>query len=192
MAERLDPKTLVTNVVTDAKALVTDNIALAKAEAPALAKDAGVGGGMFGAAGYLGANAVSLLFMAGGFGFALLLAHLAGWGPLASLALGFVLMALILLVIAGILAMMGKKKIAAAKQKAAHLQTVNEAKTSVESLKRSVRTGIAEVDADVRDRKGLAEAKRAAKDLHEAAVVRTTPATAPTVGGHGATEAPKA
>ena len=88
ITERMDPKTLVNNIVVDTKSAAQDTVALAKAEIQPAAKAAGTAGGMFGAAGYLGANAASLLFMAGGFGFGLLFQHLFGWGPLAATALG--------------------------------------------------------------------------------------------------------
>ena len=111
ITERMDPKTLVNNIVVDTKSAAQDTVALAKAEIQPAAKAAGTAGGMFGAAGYLGASAASLLFMAGGFGFGLLFQHLFSWGPLAATALGFVSMALILLILAGILALVGKGKL---------------------------------------------------------------------------------
>jgi len=188
MAERHNPKTLVDNLVVDTRSVVQDNIALAKAEVVPAAKAAGVGGGMFGAAGYLAANAASLLFLAGGLGFALLYSHLAGWGPLASTALGFVTMAVLLLVLAGILAMMGKGKL---KKVKAPEETLKEAKQTVATLKQSLARGVDEVNADIRDRKGLAAAKRAAKDLDETTVrpaaAPVRPAAAPARAGSGAT-----
>ncbi|MEL4503628.1 phage holin family protein [Luteococcus sp. H138] len=162
MAERQNPMTVVNNLVTDTKAVVLDNLALAKAEVTPSAKAAGVGGGMFGAAGYLAANAASLLFLAGGFGFAKLFSGLLNWGPLPSIALGFVAMALVLLLLAGILAMIGKSKM---KQVKPPEQAIKEAKVTAETVKQSLASGVNEVNANVRDRHGLVVAKRAAKDL---------------------------
>ncbi|MEL4358320.1 MULTISPECIES: phage holin family protein [unclassified Luteococcus] len=164
MAERQDPKTFVNNLVIDTKALLTDNIALAKAEVTPSAKAAGVGGGMFGAAGYLAANAASLLFLAGGFGFAKLFASLLDWSAIPAIALGFVTMAVVLLLLAGILALIGKSKM---KQVKPPEKAIKEAKATVATVKQSLTTGIDEVNANTRDRKGLAVAKRAAKDLDE-------------------------
>ena len=164
MAERQDPKTLVNNVVVDAKALVKDNMALAKAELIPSAKNAGIGGGMFGAAGYLALNGVSLLFMAGGAGLGVLLAKQTEWGMTASVALGFVLMAVILFLLAGILALVGKSKI---KKVGPPQQTIAEVKTSVASVKQSLTSGVNQVETDIRDRKGLVQVRRAAKDLDE-------------------------
>lgn len=162
MAEQQNPKTFVDNLKVDTKSVVMDNIALAKAEVTPAAKAAGIGGGMFGAAGYLAANAASLLFLAGGVGFALWFSHLFGWGPLASVALGFVAMAIVLLILAGILALIGKGQLKKVKAPEA---TIQEAKVTAATLKQSLNRGINEVEANVRDRKGLASAKRAAKDV---------------------------
>lgn len=161
MAERQNPKTFVNNLVVDTKSAVNDNIALAKAEVAPAAKAAGVGGGMFGAAGYLGANAASLLFLAGGLGFGVLYSHLLDWGVMAATALGFVTMAVILLILAGILALVGKKKL---KDVQPPKQAIAEAKTTVETVKRSLTNGVNQVEADIRDRKGLSSARRAAKE----------------------------
>lgn len=185
ITERMDPKTLVNNIVVDTKSAAQDTVALAKAEIQPAAKAAGTAGGMFGAAGYLGANAASLLFMAGGFGFGLLFQHLFSWGPLAATALGFVAMALILLILAGILALVGKGKL---KDVKAPKSAITEAKKTVETFKGSLQRGVNSVDADVRDRKGLAQVKKAAKDVEE-----TRPsATAPVAPRYAATEAPAA
>lgn len=161
MAERQNPKTFVNNLVVDTKSAVNDNIALAKAEIAPAAKAAGVGGGMFGAAGYLGANAASLLFLAGGLGFGLLYSHLFGWGVLAASALGFVTVAVVLLILAGILALIGKKKL---KDVQPPKQAIAEAKTTIDTVKRSLTNGVNQVEADIRDRKDLSSARRAAKD----------------------------
>lgn len=179
MAERSNPKTFVNNLVIDTKSLVQDNIALAKAEVVPSAKAAGVGGGMFGAAGYLAANAASLLFLAGGLGFAKLFAGLLDWSAIPAIALGFVAMAIVLLLLAGILALVGKSKM---KQVQPPKETIKEAKLTVASVKQSLNRGLNEVDAEVRDRKGLAVAKRAAKDLDETSTYQAS-------SSHGATRA---
>ncbi|GAA1391914.1 phage holin family protein [Luteococcus peritonei] len=185
--ERMDPKTLVNNIVVDTKSAAQDTVALAKAEIQPSAKAAGTAGGMFGGAGYLGANAASLLFLAGGLGFGLLFSHLFGWGPIAASALGLVAMALVLLIIAGIMALIGKGKLKDVKPPKA---AITEAKKTVETLKGSLQRGVNSVDADVRDRKGLAQVKKAAKDVDEAGLSATTPAAprhAATGTGTGAT-----
>lgn len=177
MAERQDPKTVVNNLVTDTKALVMDNIALAKAEVTPSAKAAGVGGGMFGAAGYLAANAASLFFLAGGFGFAKLFASLLDWSAIPAIALGFVAMAIVLLILAGILALIGKSQL---KQVKPPEQAIKEAKVTVATVKQSLASGIDEVNANVRDRKGLVVAKRAAKDLDETSAYQASSSTGAT------------
>ena len=111
--------------------------------------------------------------------------HLFGWGPLAATALGFVAMALILLILAGILALVGKGKL---KDVKAPKSAITEAKKTVETFKGSLQRGVNSVDADVRDRKGLAQVKKAAKDVEETRLS----ATAPVAPRYAATEAPAA
>lgn len=129
---------IIDKLKKDAPALIKDNLALARSELQPAAKHAGVGGGMFGGAGYVGLNALSLLFMAGGFGFGLLFASLWSWGPLLSACVGFVAMALVLLIIAGILALLGKGEIDKVEPPKA---TIAEAKATKDALAASIRRG---------------------------------------------------
>lgn len=119
---------LVKNITDDVKVLVRGEVELAKSELSASAKNAGAGAGMFGAAGYLALNAVSLLFLAGALALAMLV----------PLPLGFVLMAVILLVIAGILALIGKSRI---KKVKGPEETVSEAKATGDAVKTAVDRG---------------------------------------------------
>ena len=52
-AQRINPKQLVDNIKGDAQVITRDIPKLAQAEIKPAAKAAGIGGGMFGAAGYL-------------------------------------------------------------------------------------------------------------------------------------------
>ena len=97
-------------------------------------------------------------------GLGVLLAKQTEWGMTASVALGFVLMAVILFLLAGILALVGKSKI---KKVGPPKQTIAEVKTSVASVKQSLTSGVNQVETDIRDRKGLVQVRRAAKDLDE-------------------------
>ncbi len=150
---------IVKSITDDVLVLVRGEVELAKAELVPSAKKAGIGAGMLGAAGYLAINGLLLLFMAGALGIASLIlkltqasapgtsaASVTGW-----VALGFVIMAVILFIIAGILALLGR---AALKKIKGPDQTVSEAKTSVESVKHAVNRGNAaaktpEIDAIV-------------------------------------------
>lgn len=161
-AERLNPKQLVDNIKGDAQVITRDLPKLAQAEIKPSAKAAGVGGGMFGAAGYLGANAASLLFLAASGALGAWFVHLFDWGYLAAAALGATVVALVLLAIAGILAMLGKKQLQKVQPPK---QTIAEAKATAESLKNSLSRGVQQVNTDARDRKAVAEVKKEAKDL---------------------------
>lgn len=187
MIERQDPKTLVKNLQVDAKALATDNVALAKAEITPMAKNAGIGGGMFGAAGYFGINALSLIWMGCGLALGAVLVATGHFGLLMGTALGFFIMAVVLLVIAGVLALVGKSKISKLGKPE---KTIAEAQKTVEAVKTSAKRGVDEVNAFVRDRKGLAADKKAAKDLDTTVAPARAAGTVPTVtNGSGAHEA---
>lgn len=162
MSERVNLGQVVTNIKNDGTRMANDLVALAKAEVKPMAKQAGIGGGAFGAAGYLGANAASLLFIAGSFAFSLIFNKSLHWTVIPSLVLGFVCMAVVLLLLAGILALVGKSAIS---KVGPPKQTIAEAKQSVETLKLSIERGKDSVTANQLARTGLAQSKKAAKDL---------------------------
>ena len=89
---------IIKNITDDVKLLVQDQMELAKAELVPAAKNGGTGAGLFGAAGYFGISATILLYFAAAFG--LVAAGLAPW-------LAFLIVAGVLLLIAGILAGIG-------------------------------------------------------------------------------------
>lgn len=129
---------IVKLISDDVKAIVQGEIALAKAELVPSAKNAGIGAGMFGAAGYFALNGVSLLFIAGALGFGAI------WAPTGWIALGFVLMALVVFVIAGILALVGKGRVSKVKgperTKAHAVATVDQVKGAVARANASAKT----------------------------------------------------
>jgi nitrate/nitrite transporter NarK len=94
---------LVADTTREVSELLRYEVALAKAELAEDAKRAGVGAGMFGGAGFLGAIAFVLLCVAAAFG----LNEGAGW----PLWLSFLVVAVVLLVIAGVLALVGRKSV---------------------------------------------------------------------------------
>lgn len=126
MAEVSD---LVKNITDDVKVLVQGEMELAKAELSSSAKNAGLGAGLFGAAGYLAINALSLLFIAGALAIAV-------W--LDSWWLGFVIVAGALLVVAAILALIGKSRVSKVK---APERSINEAKASADAVKQAIARG---------------------------------------------------
>lgn len=158
---------IIASLKTDGTRMLEDNVALAKAEIQPMAKHGGIGAGMFGGAGYLGACAAALLFMAGGFGFAQLWDSLVeGFGTLTSLALGFVTMSLVLLILAAVLALLGKKEVSKVH---APEQTIAEAKASIAALGESVKRGQQSVKVNALDRVGLKQDKKAVAEYEKAA-----------------------
>ena len=59
---------IIQGITDDAKLLVSDTVELAKTEIIPSAKNAGIGAGLFGAAGYFGINALTLLYIAAALG----------------------------------------------------------------------------------------------------------------------------
>jgi Flp pilus assembly protein TadB len=93
---------LVADATRDISSIVRSELALAKAEIRADAKKAGLGAGMFTAAGILAFLALILLLIAAAYG--LVAAGLAPW-------LAFLILACVLLVIGAILVLVGKRSI---------------------------------------------------------------------------------
>ena len=101
MAEERTLGQLVAQASDDLSGIVRAEIALAKAELRGDVKNAALGGGLFGAAGYLGLLASILLVIAAAYG--LVAAGLSPW-------LAFLIVAVVLLVLAGLLALVGKSR----------------------------------------------------------------------------------
>lgn len=101
------PERTIGQLVNDAKRDITDlvrfEVALAKAELTDDAKNAGIGAGMFGGAGFLGAIAFVLLCIAAAYG----LHEGAGW----PLWLSYLVVAAVLLLLAGVMALIGKTRV---------------------------------------------------------------------------------
>lgn len=158
---------IVNNIKVDGTRMLNDNIALAQAEVKPMAKHGGIGAGMFGGAGYLAMCGLALLFMAGGFGFAEMWAMIFSEMPiLTTLALGYLTMALLLFVVAGILALLGKAQVSKIKKPEA---TIAEAKASIAALGESVKRGQQSVKVNSLDRAGLKQDKKAVAQYEKAA-----------------------
>jgi hypothetical protein len=102
MAEERTLGQLVAQASDDLSGIVRAEIALAKAELRGDVKNAAVGGGLFGAAGYLGvlASVTGVLTV----GYALVAAGLRPW-------LAFLIVTVALLLVAGILALVGRSRL---------------------------------------------------------------------------------
>ena len=119
---------IIKNITDDVKLLVQDQVELAKAELTPAAKKGGTGLGLFGAAGYFALSASILLYFAAAWGL-MEGAGLSAW-------LAFLIVAVALLLIAGILGGIGylivrkikgpDRTIAQANQTAAELQAAAE------------------------------------------------------------------
>jgi len=126
-----EPQQLVKDITDDVRRIVQGEIELAKSEIMPAAKAGGVGAGMFGAAGYVALNGLSLLFIAAALGIAVLIKH---WWPL-----GFAIMGVALLLIAGILALIGKGQLSKAKQ-AKPTQAIEQAQLAQQELTATIKT----------------------------------------------------
>ena len=126
---------LIKGIQDDVRALVQDEIELAKAELVPSAKKAGIGAGLLGGAGYFGINGATLLYVAAALGlYALGL----------SLWLSFLIVAVVLLLIAGILALIGMRNL---KKVKGPDRTIAQAKTSVAEIKGAIQQGTAAAKA---------------------------------------------
>lgn len=130
---------VIKDITTDVQTIVKGEIELAKAELMPQVKSIGIGAGLFGAAGYFALQAVTLLFICGGLAFtALYDGHV---GIIWAFTLGFLTMAVILLVIAGILALIGKTKMKFAGPE----KTAAEAEKAVDAVTTAINRGQANV-----------------------------------------------
>lgn len=133
---------VIKDINADIQTLVRGEIALAKAELMPQAKRLGLGAGLFGAAGYLGLQALTLLFICVALVFSALFAYVV---PLAwAFVLGFASLTVLILVVTLILILIGKSKmhvsapeqtIAAANRTVdAVADAINQADTNVKAI----------------------------------------------------------
>ena len=141
---------IIKGITDDIKLLVRDEIALAKTELIPAAKNGGIGAGLFAGAGYFAISALSVLYFAAAFG----LAAAFGW----SAWLGFLVVGVALLVIAGICAGIGLMLIKRVKPPE---RTIAQANQTVAEVKTAVQQSLAAAKAPqiegevVRDRRSL-------------------------------------
>jgi putative superfamily III holin-X len=126
---------IIKSITDDVKLLVRDEVQLAKAELVPAAKNAGIGAGMFGAAGYFGICALSILYFAAAFGLVAL--GLSEW-------LAFLIVGVVLLVIAGLLALIGLSRV---KKVKAPERAIAQANQTVAEVKAAAQHGIAAAKA---------------------------------------------
>lgn len=127
---------IIKAITADVKLLVRDEVQLAKAELIPAAKNAGIGAGMFGAAGYFAICALSILYFAAAFGLA------AGFDW--PYWLSFLIIGVILLILAAILGLIGLTLV---KKVKGPERTIAQANQTVAEIKAAAQHGIAAAKA---------------------------------------------
>jgi hypothetical protein len=117
---------LVADASHDLSAILRSEVALAKAELQADVKAAAVGGAMFAVAGVIAFLALILLLIAAAYG--LVAAGLAPW-------LAFLVVAVVLLVLTGVLALVGRSQIGRAGPPERTLRTTKETVATLKGIK---------------------------------------------------------
>ena len=125
---------LIKGITDDVKLLVRDEIQLAKAELVPAAKNAGIGAGLFGAAGYFAICALSVLYFAAAFALAQVMDT---W-------LAFLIVGVALLLIAAVLGLVGFLLV---KRVKAPEKTIANANATVAEIKAAVQRGNAAATA---------------------------------------------
>jgi hypothetical protein len=125
---------LIKGISDDVKLLVRDEIQLAKAELVPAAKNAGIGAGLFGAAGYFAICALSVLYFAAAFALA----------QVVDTWLAFLIVGVVLLLIAALLGLVGFLMV---KRVKAPEKTIANANATVAELKAAVQRGNAAATA---------------------------------------------
>ncbi|MCW3156474.1 phage holin family protein [Micropruina sonneratiae] len=149
MANQNEIADIVKAIQADVTTIVRGEVELAKAELVPQAKSLGIGAGLFGAAGYFGLNGIALLFL----GLSALVGHwfatALGWAPLFAAFIGLAIMAVLMFLIAGVLALVGKSKVTVKGPEA----TVDQGQRSVEAVKGAIERGRTEAEAEAEARK---------------------------------------
>jgi hypothetical protein len=126
---------IIKNITDEVKILVRDEMELAKKELVPAARNAGIGAGLFGAAGYFAICALSVLYFAAAFG--LVAAGLAAW-------LAFLIVGVALFVIAGICGLVGFVLVKRVKSPA---RTIAQANKTVAEVKTATQQALAAAKA---------------------------------------------
>ena len=138
---------LVTSISDDVRAILADEIALAKAEIKPVARRVGVGSGLFGAAGYFAVSATIMLWMTMAAGFGWLYTNLADLSPWPAAFFGALTAALLLLIVAAVLALVGKHFFSKVETPQKTPQSVSQA---VVAVKTGLQSGKERVAAEIK------------------------------------------
>ena len=111
MANQTEIADVIKAIQADVTTIVKAEIELAKAELLPQAKSVGIGAGMFGGAGYFGLNGIALLFLSLSALVSYFFAVNLGWDPWLSAVMGLLIMSVVMFLIAGVLALIGRNKV---------------------------------------------------------------------------------
>ncbi len=149
MANQADIADTIKAIQADLTTIVRGEIELAKAELVPQAKSVGIGAGLLGGAGYFAVNGISLLFL----GLSALVGYFfasgLGWEPLLAAFMGLVIVAVVMFLIAGVLALIGKNKVSVKGPQ----ETVAQGQRSIEAVQLAVERGISDAEAEAAARK---------------------------------------
>ncbi len=138
---------LLTQITTDVRSIVADEIALVKAEIKPTVRRVGVGAGMFGAAGYFAVSATIILWLTMAAGFAWMYASLTALSPWATVFFGTLTAFFVMLVIAGVFVFIGARSFSGIQAPQKTPDTVEQA---INALHSGVATGLERVSSEVR------------------------------------------
>ncbi|MBK8461034.1 MAG: phage holin family protein [Micropruina sp.] len=148
MADQRDIAEVIKDITADVTTIVKGEIELAKAELLPQATSIGIGAGLFGAAGFLGMSAVRSLSIAAAVGLGAGYAAWFGINALGAVALGFTTVAVLLLIVAGILALIGKSKVNVNGPE----RTVAVGQESVEAVRTALVRGVDSAETEAAER----------------------------------------
>ena len=145
MAESPDVGVLVNNITSDVKLIVSNEIALLKAELkPTMAK-AGIGSGLFAVAACFAITVLMMLWLLGAVGFSWMYASVTPWSAWACGFVGTATMMVILLVLAVVCIIIGKNRFGKITGPQKTPETIQQA---VEAMKLGIVQGKDRVEAE--------------------------------------------
>ena len=137
MAYQTEIADAIKAIQADVTTIVRGEVELAKAELMPQAKSLGIGAGLLSGAGYFALNGIALLFLGLSALVGYYFAYSLGWHPFMAAFMGLAIMAVVMFVIAGILALVGKGKLAVEGPEA----TVAQGQAAIEAVKGAVGPG---------------------------------------------------
>ncbi|MCA0251850.1 MAG: phage holin family protein [Actinobacteria bacterium] len=142
MAEQ-DIAGIIKDIQSNVRTIVKGELELMKSELVPQAKTAGVGAGLLGAAAYLAITAITLLFLALAFLLSLGFVTWFGLSLFAGAAWGFLITAVLLLLVGGLLALVARKQMVFSKPE----RSINQAEQTGQALSTAVKSALAEANS---------------------------------------------